>query len=504
MSARKRFYGPVLTAVGSQSAFAGTEEKERMDLVRNAIYNVRTKWRKLEEHEFLRTQIREFTERQPTRHPPELRAELDRLLQHFNDYADMDHGGELPVTADASSFTALEIYCSKDGYEYLYSLISKLLRAREVDPQQLITAATLVEYLTIELYNLRLSNIGHDMYANYQGIVYRGMSVATAAAEDFRKIANNPNLAERNFAIPLALISSTTDVKTMEKFAATDPTKEQMHWTIHIHGLDPVLLDRYLQKYPSSVVTSLCAMPIAGISPLGEKEILLRGPFFHIIHMASELGDDKRIIHKLEVVMLNSNRDHGTELGSNEGEKGQQRAFFNRIIKASRYEICASLAEKYSIEDARGYERLMQETLAQIDADDVRQPTVSTGLAEARSSGVATWLGASCSCTFPRHHASRRKKWQEAAGTGDWETIESILQDNYEWHRTEWLNAIELTGTCSALMISWKDSRPNRNRAPAGQSSRWPYIATQDGHTWTSPRRQPESNNGVALLDRRN
>jgi len=122
-------------------------------------------------------------------------------------------------------------------------------------------------------------------------------------------------------------------------------------------------------------------MPVARAAELAEKEILLRGPFFHIIQTKSE-EIDGRMIHKLQVVMLNVNRDHGTEHSLNEGPKKDQREFFRNMVLASRYEICASLSREFSEEDAEGYNSLAKEALKRIQAAEDEQPTFTAALPE--------------------------------------------------------------------------------------------------------------------------
>lgn len=323
MAADERFFGPVLSSAECESVFAGSNEAKRMGLVREQIYAIRSKWSNEKEYEKLKTTLRQYI--RPEHQPKSLRDPINRLLQGFHDYADTDYARSSKAAPE--QYAALELYCSKKGYDYLYSLISRTLRIDYVTTELLITAVTLVEYLTIDLYNLRLANLGDPRYANYQGITYRGLRVTSKSLEDYSKVASHEDLAERKFAIPLGLMSSTTDVKIMEEFSEgidEGPDVHRMHWTIHIHGIDEDLLHEYSKKYPDSIVTSICAMPVARLSPFGEKEILLRGAFFQVISFKSEVLDGYDV-HELVVVMINANRDHTTELGSNEGEKKMQR-----------------------------------------------------------------------------------------------------------------------------------------------------------------------------------
>lgn len=439
----QRFFGPVLSSAEHESVFAGSDEKERMALVRKQIFKIRSKWTVTEEYDKLRETVRKYV--RPEIQPKNLRIQMNRLLQGYHDYADTDY--ERPSRTAPEDYSALELYCSKEGYEYVFSLISQTLRIKEVSPEILVTAVTLVEYLTIDLYNLRLSNLGDLRYANYQGIIHRGLCVTSKALEDYREVANRKDIVKRNFSIPLAFMSSTTDLKVMERFSQQTEAADlhRMHWTIHVHGVDPDLLNAYLKAYPDSIVTSICAMPVARLSPFGEKEVLLRGAFFQIINMQSDEVKGYTV-HKLEVAMMNANRDHVTELGSNEGVKELQREFFHQIVAASKYEVCAALAARYSMSDAEAYRSLQQEKLDRIRELSGVDVVRNTGLASARSGEVAVWLGGSLFSSYSRHYANLRRSWQEAVTSGTWSDGEKVLSREYEWRRGEWFNIGKLSG----------------------------------------------------------
>jgi hypothetical protein len=451
MSAAERFTGPVLSNLGTASAYPGHEYTRRMNLVRHTIYDVRTAWRDPAQYERIKEQVREALS--IDRYPAEVRSKVEYLLRSFHNYADIDRG---PIKGtEGDDWTALELYCSEEGYEYLYKTIYTILRTEDVDQKTLLMAVVLVEYLTIELYNLRLENIGDTRYANFQGITYRGMGVTPTAVADFRKIAEHRDLTQRNFAIPLGFMSSSIDYEQMRRFSDRITSEHKMYWTIHIYGLDRNLMSWYKQKYQDSVVTSICAMPVARISEYSEKEVLLRGPFFHVIRMRSESCGEQHI-HHLELVMLNTNRDHGTELGSNEGEKGIQRRFFANIIVASRYEICASLAEPYSHEEAEQYRGLAREAFQNLKASNSVQMEPDDELAHARSEAEATWLGSSLFRSYPRNYATRRLRWQRAVAAGMWDEVEEILHSEYDWRRSDWYNVYPLVGKLNRLLRNRK------------------------------------------------
>ena len=441
MSAAERLFGPVLSQVGLEIAYDDDKFADRMAYVRQMIFEIRSQWADSAYYNDLKAKVRNVV--QGERHSALFLKRLEQLLTGYCDYADIDISRA--ENRAVENYNALEIYCSEEGYECLYKLVYRILRDKAATKEQILVAVALVELLTIELYNLRLSNLGDERYHNFQGITYRGMAMKEEVIDGFRQISENPDLTRRHFAIPLGFLSSTTDRMEMEKFAKRDAGKIQMHWTIHIHGLDPKLLRRYLRKYPDSVVTSICAMPVAKISDLGEKEILLRGPLFHIVGMKKEAGGEQDVYH-FEVVMLNANRDHGTELGSNSGEKARQRAFFLSSILASRYEILASLAAKYSQVESEEYRRLALQQLARLDVDDPPTSLYDENLAEQRSFARATWNGARRPSALPQTHAALRVEWQLAAEAGEWKSVEKILLHEYDWRKSEWFNYFGLWG----------------------------------------------------------
>lgn len=407
-----------------------------MDFIRRGIQIVRRSWRNREAHENLQARVRRFVYSYENEYPQQLWDYLNKVLGKYEDYADMEEG-EMKVTKQ-DDYTAVEMYCSEVGYGFLFRLISQLLRRKEVEEDSLVAAATLVEYITIELYNLRLSNIGDPRYANFQGITYRGMNVTPEVVDEYRRIANRKDVRQRNFAVPLALLSTTQSRKVMEDYSG-DPQSEQMLWVIHIFGLDPELLQLYRERYPDSVVTSICAMPVARISEFAEQEILLRGAFFHIISMRTEATGARRT-HIIEMMMLNANRDHGTELSLNEGEKQTQRELFAKMVRASRYAICAVLSKTVSAVESETYDGLARHELEEIGTKELHWLTYDTVSSDIKSESVWAWLGASTEFSYPPHYSKKKLELQGAVRNRDWTKVAEILDSEYDWKRTEWYN----------------------------------------------------------------
>ncbi|KAH8703272.1 hypothetical protein BGW36DRAFT_354700 [Talaromyces proteolyticus] len=456
MAATARFGGRALVDQESMTLFSGDRETARMNEIRSNIQYVRNRWGDHDEYTKLKNMIRHriLSKAQSL----QTRKLIEKLLSGFNDWADINYQRPHSKSDDIDNerLAAIELYCSEEGYNLIFILMNNALRNPVESSDELLIAATLVEHLTIELYNLRLSNIGDTRYANYQGITYRGIAVTSELAQAYRSLADEEDISNRHFSVPLSFMSSSTDRKTMEHFAQKDldkhPHLEPFEMTIHIYGLDHQLLQRYSQKYKSSVVTSICAMPVAQISEYAEKEILLRGPAFHVISMYT-IQEQGRNVHRLEVVMLNSNRDHGSEHGSNDGDKQVQRQFFLQVILASRYEVCAELAKRYSAKDAEEYVKLARIARQRIEEADPNESTLSklpqtnTSLDHVKEATRVTWLGCSFFRSYPRHYANLRLAWQNTITGGCWRDIIKLLQKDYSWKRVEWFNVAKLRNT---------------------------------------------------------
>jgi hypothetical protein len=473
MASRSRFDGPVLTNLKPASLFSGEKERERMAAVRLYIKKVRDVWDNNSEYAMLKGRIRNFI--QPERYGEELRQRFEALLAGFSDWADIKYNR--PTDGHAERYTAIELYSSKEGYDYLFGLTNDALRKLDVDEDLLLTVVTIVEFLTIELYNLRLSNIGDPKYSNFQGITYRGLGISSEEAQAYRAAASHEDLSQRHYSVPLGFMSSSVERQTMEQFALQNLDLEPMHMTIHIYGLDQRLLQRYEQKYNDSIVTSICAMPIGRIAEYGEKEVLLRGPAFHIIWMDT-VAEAGRNVHKIEVVMLNSNRDHGTEHASDEGEKKLQRQFFFNVILSSRYEICAALARKHSVKDAEEYERLARAARQKIDEADLDNAEVSEKPDAHWADSKKTWLGGSSVRSYPQAYARARQNWQDAISQGRWADATKILQQGYDWQRAEWFNVARLRSKSRFFCSVELRINLHRQRVGHGAIPRWLHTAS--------------------------
>lgn len=447
-----RFFDNPVTSVSLRTAFPADFETERMRRVRPNITEVRERWETTEGYRGLVEQVKALCDKDDV--SPSVRAALDLLFEGYRDYADIDLHRPVPPRTD--NFDAVEFYCSEEGYKYVTKLIQLVFRTTQPSVDELIRATTFVEWITIDLYNLRLSQIGDPRFENFQGVVYRWSRLSRDDVNEYRAVLRLPDHSKRNYSVPLGFVSSAADSDITKHFA--DRPEEggegvRVRHTIHIHGMDPAILASFRQQYPDSVVTSICALPVARMSPFGEQEILLRGPFFHLVAI-NDCEDDRGPYVEFVAVCMNANCDHGSEHSSDDGEKARQRNAFRNAVNASKWEVCARVAETFSADDAEAYRKLQVNTLATL-ADEFSISAELDGLlAQARSPEVAVWLGDMRMSSYPTHYAQRRRAWQNALSSGDWVEAENVVAQEYSWRRSEWYNVGKLVGRYLMLFFS--------------------------------------------------
>ncbi|HSS05230.1 MAG TPA: hypothetical protein VLK89_08620 [Solirubrobacterales bacterium] len=341
-----------------QPFFAGAHVYERMDRVRTAINEIRRTWDRYPE---FMTELRAlFDDGSLGDSDPVSSGRLEALFSAQKDWDTADPTDE---------YSAIALYSSEVGYRQMFRAINTAFRTPSLpENSTLLRSATfLVELLNIDLFHFRERNQHAD---NFTGTVYRGMSLPQNVLDRFAETMRRP-VTERYLSIPSAMASATPDRKVAMSFASAEaerqPDRHLALWEIDVRNLDPRLLDLYRSRFPSSVVTSLCAVPIAGISDFpGEKEVLLRGPFFQIVGLSAEdLTVSGRPVHKIEAVMHNTNRDHLTAIASNVGADKEERELFKALVLSDRFDICARLAEqRRQASDANEYRSRLAEQQA--------------------------------------------------------------------------------------------------------------------------------------------
>jgi hypothetical protein len=344
--------------------YAGPNVENRMALVREMINYIRIHWN--EYPTFMRS-LREFIIKSGV----DLSAEEDfaqkaeALLRSSKNWADQ------VKQSNTDDYSAIRLYTSLTGYERIFRTINGAFREDDLTKQReaLQAAVFLVELLTIDLFNYCIANPAAD---NFSGCVYRGMCVSEDELKQLSALANGP-ISERYLSIPLGMASASADREKALTFAFEEAARISacpVLWVIHVAGLRPELLTPYLQQFPNSIVTSICAVPIDDLSDYrDEQEVLLRGPFFQLVRVrenGARYGG--RRIPVIEVLMLNSNRDHVSSVFLKDSEANSARDLFKALVHIERATQCARLAKKYGLlADAKAYTSIRAQSQASVD-----------------------------------------------------------------------------------------------------------------------------------------
>ncbi|KAG6826508.1 hypothetical protein H0H92_015563 [Tricholoma furcatifolium] len=339
----------------------------RMDALRQAIIYVRENWRDYPAlMNDLRSYIIELTDGAENHSLPYLTTVLTSL-KSWN--------SKLNTIPDDEDLSVIRLYTSKAGYDHIFRIINQSFRTDDVAEQirRVRCAAFLIELLNVDLFNYTLRT---PRTHNFQGTVYRGVVFSDEQLQDFKDLAAKP-VADRYWAIPLAMMSASTSRSVaLNGFAelgnvASDGTaRHPFLWRIHVIGLFPKYLQIYRDKFPSSVVSTICAVPIRDLSDFAEEdEVLLRGPFFQLICLREEVFSEwqERPVHVMDLVMLNSNRDHPSTMQLSQEDGDNARQLFACLVGMCRAEVCKELAVLYGLrDDAVQYEEIYRAAQAKL------------------------------------------------------------------------------------------------------------------------------------------
>ncbi|KAG6918505.1 hypothetical protein DXG01_013865 [Tephrocybe rancida] len=346
----------------SQTFYNGETLATRMTALRQAIIYVRENWR---EYPHLMADLRSYIadlisgpeDQHLHRYLPIVLTSIKVWNSHFDS------------VPDDENLSVIRLYTSKAGYDQIFRIINQAFRTEDVAEQErrIRCAVFLIELLNIDLFNYTLRT---PRTSNFQGTVYRGVVFSNDQLQDFRTLAAKP-VPERYWAIPMAMMSASTDRNVaLKEFAGldkmaddVDATRHPFLWRIHVIGLHDRYLQIYRERFPSSVVSTIGAVPISDLSDFTEEnEVLLRGPFFQLVCLQEELfdGQDKPV-HVMDLVMINANRDHPStmQLSAEEGDRARQ--LFACLVGMCRAEICRELAALYGLaDDVTQHEEIFQ------------------------------------------------------------------------------------------------------------------------------------------------
>ncbi|HEX6711521.1 MAG TPA: hypothetical protein VF068_14410 [Rubrobacter sp.] len=348
---------------GMRPFFAGPNVGRRMAKVRTSIEQVR---RKGDRYGEFMAELEAMLAQQglgSDRHD-ELGRRVSSLFASRKDW--IDRPG---ATRDAATdYDAIRLYTSDQGYRHIFSVVNGIFRSEiPADFARFVVSAVfLVELLNIDLYNYCWR---HPDASHFERVVYRGMCVNREDFRVFSRILHQP-AAERYISIPLGLVSTSTRRAEAEYFLKTrlrdDSSLFPLLWKIQVEGMGSDLLDAYHSRFPTSVVSTICAVPVSGLSNYPhEQEVLLRGPFVQVLNVMRSGMVEGKPLHVLEAVMLNGNRDHfsTTRLGEDDG---LARELFGSIAGLRRNQLCFEYCKRHGLRDDAAVYR------EQVEASELR------------------------------------------------------------------------------------------------------------------------------------
>ena len=249
----------------------------RMRKIREHIVYIRKNWEKFDS--FLEN-LKIYMERNGF----DFEAELGSGLEAKSFLRKRDWGDRNTDLQDGS-FEVVSLYTDDDVYKSIFRLLSKVFRSEESPELENIirNAVFLTELMNIDLFNYCLNC---PEKSNFEGTVYRGMGITNEELNDFEKL-RTMTAKSRYIAIPLSLMSSTSDLDVAEEFMEENLTRERekqgLLYKIHVINLKKEYLHFYRKRFPSSVVSTICAVDIADLSVFeSESEVLLRGAFLQV------------------------------------------------------------------------------------------------------------------------------------------------------------------------------------------------------------------------------
>jgi hypothetical protein len=328
--------------------FAGPNVGSRMTKVRKSIQYIRHNWDQYPE--FMSTLRLLMVEHDlEGNHDDDLSRRASALFASRKDWIDSPNL-ERESTTD---YDAVRLYTSDQGYRRIFSVVNSIFRSEVTTDfeRTVVGAVFLVELLNIDLYNYCWS---YPNAKDFEGVVYRGMCISQRDFHAFSQVCQQP-ISERYISIPLGLVSTSTETTEAEFFLASrlmeDSSQVPLLWRIHVIGLEPQLLSIYHDRFPTSVVSTICSVPVSELSDFPEeREVLLRGPFFQVLNLSQEGEIEGRPVHVVDVVTLNSNRDHFTtaQLGR---EDARARELFRALVSYRRHRFCVSYCHRHGLDD---------------------------------------------------------------------------------------------------------------------------------------------------------
>lgn len=333
--------------------FVGEDVKARMNLIRNSILEVRKNWN---DKNFRKKSIELLKNH--------IGGKSLLPVNFFND--EWYELQKKPPTEQNCGL--IKFYTSNIGYETIFKYMNSIFR-EEHDKEVYDSAAFLVECMNIELYNLVKTE---PEFSNFENTIYRGIMLDENTISNLLDI-KDLQVQSQKFAVPLSFMSCSKSQDVAKQFLEKQERRtyeEKVRgfcpvlFKIHVTSLDKTFLDLYKSYYPTSIVSSICAVDIENISKYRkEQEVLLRGAFFQVLRFyeSREMIDGKNV-YVFELIMHNSNRDHIT---TSAFENTNARRLFNTLIEIDRMKKCQNFFESAS--DKKPYKKIEEDKIEELE-----------------------------------------------------------------------------------------------------------------------------------------
>ncbi|XP_065676563.1 uncharacterized protein LOC101237262 [Hydra vulgaris] len=329
---------------------------KRMDAVRKSIYYIRDNWNLFEQ--FMNNMrnffIQDANIENIKSHP------LSKIFERKRNWCNVEENtADLPLKEE---FSVIHTYTTVEGFREIFKIADNIFRdGSSVNFEEKIRSVVFL----IELINIDLFNYVHKFpeYQSFEGTVYRGMAISADSFKVYEDLMLQP-IEERYISIPLGLWSSSIYSNVAVDFVRDELKKDHQRvpllMKIRVLNIEDKLLDFYRKKYSQSVVSTICAVYVANLSAFPkEGEVLLRGGFYQALNFYSQIIDDVSF-KVLDLVMLNTNRDHlynPTRLGSLDEEA---RKLFGNMVGFTRNKYIVEYCKECNLqEDMHLYEKAL-------------------------------------------------------------------------------------------------------------------------------------------------
>jgi hypothetical protein len=155
----------------------------------------------------------------------------------------------------------------------------------------------------------------------------------------------------------------------LEQRVAGKPRRKPLLIKINVISLKKEYIEFYNKRFPTSVLTTICAVDVHNLSVFPDEfEVLLRGPFMHIL----DIYEDRSFLQGmscdvLEAVMLNTNRDHISVVHLGDQDT-PARDMFATMVAVTRTEFAVRYCVEHRlIQDGWEYQKILIDNKTRLD-----------------------------------------------------------------------------------------------------------------------------------------